>query len=316
MKGTVLEKIDFIKSVSESSKPNMDRLSVLLMSDSRPRIAVFGKYNHGKSSLLNAIVGSDFFHVADKRETTEISEYEHDGVIWIDTPGLDADIVGEDDRKAKQAALRESDFIFLVHSAKVGELDSSEMKVYKELMKQCGNYKRKLLLVLTQIDQLSACELNAVGESIRRQLPDLTIINVSSFRYKKGISEEKNMLVESSNMAELFDCIGSLKKSLSDQRYQEAKDLIRKSRLDICDSIKMARGERRSLYAKNRQEISKLKDDLIVISGDMQWLADENLDVRGDVFTSILIGLNYGFSSGRKSMFKNPKVLEALIALE
>jgi GTPase Era involved in 16S rRNA processing len=51
-----------------------------------PRIAVFGKFNHGKSTLLNTLTGEDIFKVADIRETTKISEHLHNGIIWVDIP--------------------------------------------------------------------------------------------------------------------------------------------------------------------------------------------------------------------------------------
>ena len=50
---------------------NLDKLQ------NRPnklQVAVYGKYNHGKSSLLNVLVNQDIFKVADIRETVEIKE--------------------------------------------------------------------------------------------------------------------------------------------------------------------------------------------------------------------------------------------------
>ena len=167
----------------------MRRLNHLLRTvDEPPRIAVLGKYNHGKSELLNALVGTDHFKVADKRETVAISEHEHDGVVWVDTPGLDADPLQIDDREALKAAFQIADFLFLVHAVTDGELDRREIHVFMELAKRDRNYRQKMALVLTKIDQ-GEQELSTVEKKCRTQLRErmdlreLDIMPVSAFRY-------------------------------------------------------------------------------------------------------------------------------------
>src|SRR5690554_1073232 len=122
-----------LEALLPSSRANLRRLSKLISSSDIPRIAVFGKYNHGKSTLLNALIGREVFKVADKRETLTVSELIHEGVAWIDTPGLDADVQGDDDKLAKGAAMELADILCLVHNVKTGELDNSELKIYKQL---------------------------------------------------------------------------------------------------------------------------------------------------------------------------------------
>src|SRR5699024_11841545 len=90
----------------------------LLMDQQRlPTITVVGKYNHGKSSLLNALVGETHFAVADKRQTRCLERAVADGVCWLDAPGLDADIRSEDDAHAHQAAWLEGDVRLCFHAA-------------------------------------------------------------------------------------------------------------------------------------------------------------------------------------------------------
>jgi hypothetical protein len=40
------------------------------------------------------------FSVADRRETVALAECLHEGVCWLDAPGLDADVHTEDDDHA------------------------------------------------------------------------------------------------------------------------------------------------------------------------------------------------------------------------
>ncbi|MBX7021528.1 hypothetical protein EX238_25350, partial [Providencia rettgeri] len=48
---------------------DLDRLRVLRQKEVPHTVTVVGKYNHGKSRLLNELMGSDIFNVADRRET-------------------------------------------------------------------------------------------------------------------------------------------------------------------------------------------------------------------------------------------------------
>ena len=178
-------------AVVPTSEPALRRLNHLLCTKGEPpRIAVLGKYNHGKSSLLNALVGTDHFSVADKRETVRVHEYEHDGVVWIDTPGLDVDPKDRDDRRAKEAAVETGDFMCLVHRADEGELDKYEINVFSALAKQDRNYRQKMVLVLTQTDQAGRAELDKVEERCRQQLQEnldlreLDIMSVSARRHR------------------------------------------------------------------------------------------------------------------------------------
>ncbi|MGF6938294.1 putative GTPase [Paraburkholderia sp. UCT70] len=106
---------------------------LILIDDSEPVVTVVGKYNHGKSSLLNELLGRDAFAVSDRRETVRLSDSVHQGVRWLDAPGLDADVGSEDDREALRAAWLKSDIRLFVHAAKEGELDAKELTLLTEL---------------------------------------------------------------------------------------------------------------------------------------------------------------------------------------
>ncbi len=55
-----------------------------------PRIMVFGTYNAGKSTLINALVGEEVARVADHPETDRVTSYPWRGFLLDDTPGIDA----------------------------------------------------------------------------------------------------------------------------------------------------------------------------------------------------------------------------------
>lgn len=256
------QKLASIEAVVPSSKANFQRLAELLDKEAPPRIAVFGKYNHGKSTLLNTIIGQEKFKVADKRETTEISEHVYDEVCWIDTPGLDADVKGEDDKRAIEAANKLADILLLVHNVNAGELDRHEMNVYRQLMKQDRNYAKKMLLVLTQVDQCSNDDCIRVTSEIKKQLPDLNTIEVSAVRYQKGISEDKPGFIKASGIPELLELISLFKENVDVFRQKERTRLIMKARAELKTII----NDRESalISAKNDcdQFSAKFFDDL------------------------------------------------------
>ena len=252
----------FIPSATE----NLNRLKYLLTHEGDVRIAVFGKYNHGKSTLLNALVEEDVFVTGDKRVTIENKNYAHGGVEWIDTPGLDADTNGEDDRRAREGAFEIADFLFLVHNVKVGELDKYERSLHEDLMKQDTNYKNKMFLILTQVDQLEQDDLDRVINSIHQQLPDITTIPVSAVRYLKGIREGKSKFVELSGMESLTTLTDSLKNELSTYRNQEVNRLIDKVRQEL-----------KRVEENLRQKLSALSSQKQNITQDFRLAVDKTL---------------------------------------
>src|SRR5450830_1788029 len=103
---------------------DLARLRTLGQRADRPTVTVVGKYNHGKSRLLNELMGSDIFAVADRRETIALAEHVQQDARWLDAPGLDADVDQADDGHAHHAAWLQSDICLFVHAAREGELDA------------------------------------------------------------------------------------------------------------------------------------------------------------------------------------------------
>ena len=60
-----------------------------------PRVMVFGTYNAGKSTLVNALVGKEVARVSDHPETDQITSYPWRGFMLDDTPGIDAPVEHE-----------------------------------------------------------------------------------------------------------------------------------------------------------------------------------------------------------------------------
>lgn len=206
----------------------VERFNHLQQADSKPRIAVFGKFNHGKSTLLNALIGQDIFATSDKRETVkkqEFSDQKHN-VVWMDTPGLDADTTGKDDLLANKGAFVEADIILLVHNLKAGELDRYEMEHFKRLLSETSDSVQKLL-VITQIDQVPDAENRKQAlDKIQKQFPQFELVQTSATRYQKGIERNQQQFIKLSGIPTLSNKIQQLRSSVSQSR-QKMKDELK-----------------------------------------------------------------------------------------
>jgi|JI10StandDraft_1071094.scaffolds.fasta_scaffold37632_2 hypothetical protein len=60
------------------------------------RIVVFGQYNAGKSTLINALLGEERAPVLDVPATSRITDYPWEGHLLSDSPGIDAPIEHEE----------------------------------------------------------------------------------------------------------------------------------------------------------------------------------------------------------------------------
>lgn len=214
-----------------------------------PIVTVIGKYNHGKSRLLNELVSRDVFAVADKRQTTTLSEHLHHGVRWLDAPGLDADVAHGDDREALKATWLKSDIRLFVHTAKEGELDEKEQALLEDLRADEARTRRQVLVVLTQVDQLADDdELASVLTAITLQAPHFAPHAVSATRHRQGLEGDKKLLVEKSGMPTLRAALDGALARVAAARSHETGLLFSEIRAEL-----------RQLSARQEESLTALR---------------------------------------------------------
>ena len=128
-------------------------------------LAVLGRVSTGKSSLLNALIGSEAFSVSPLHGETRQSsmqawnEVQAGGVFLIDTPGLD-EAGGEDREAMAREVTGRSDLVIFVLD---GDITETELLALRNLLAQ----GRPVLVALNKIDLFTRDEQAALLRSIR-----------------------------------------------------------------------------------------------------------------------------------------------------
>lgn len=246
------------------SNMELDTLRILKNSISNNLINVtcMGLYNHGKSSLLNALI-QDFenitFRTADIKETTKKQSFEYNGINYIDTPGLNADIL-EDKRVFD--TVKESDINLFVHTVTTGEFVEKEIEFLQKIKTNWQDPKefiQRTIFVISRVDKIDKPEdiTNTINK-MRFQINEIFdieahIIPISTKRYCQGMQEGKKVLIEKSNLKTLENSIYRLKDT-----YIESILNTRKLRLttiydDLVHKFESIRQEKLLELSKQKQ---------------------------------------------------------------
>lgn len=198
------------------------------------KIAVAGRMNHGKSSLLNSLIGDNIFKVQDIRETTANSRYElFEDVLLVDTPGLDANI---NDDAIANVAYESSNIILFVHNYNVGDFHKGELEALKRIadFHNSEAFGDRFILVLTGKDAVTdQNDRELIKLKLLKDikqfcgLQNFPIFEVSNTTFMKGKSENKEKLIVYSGIPTLLEYITSKIEELKPLRTKQTIEKIR-----------------------------------------------------------------------------------------
>ncbi|MCL0100802.1 [FeFe] hydrogenase H-cluster maturation GTPase HydF [Peptococcaceae bacterium] len=166
----------------------------------RLHIAIFGKRNAGKSSLINALTNQDIALVSDVAGTTTDPVYKSmeilpvGPVVIIDTAGID-DVgeLGELRVKKSLEVLKKSDMVLLVIDIQEFIKTQSISEFEEEILKKCKQMKLPVIAVFNKTDllktELSESEVEEYGK--RLGVPAVAV----SALLKKGIDDLKMSII-------------------------------------------------------------------------------------------------------------------------
>lgn len=123
----LLEKVEKTIPLLEKYSPNGNAASVLTeirqsVETESLNIMLYGAYNAGKSSLINALVGSEVAAVGDIPTTDQVDVIDWNGFSLLDTPGVNAPI--EHQETTEEQIKRCSLFLFVIRE---GDHDSKDI---------------------------------------------------------------------------------------------------------------------------------------------------------------------------------------------
>jgi len=192
-----------------------------------PKISCIGMQNAGKSTLLDALIGDydkKIFPVSDIRETSTVKEFEYNGILYVDTPGLGYD---EKDDKVVYDFIINSDINLFVHNTE-GELIKTEVDFLKKIQENwetVEDFINKTIFVISRKDYVEVSDLKKLEERISKQIEDIfnigaKIVSVSSKDYIEGKQEDEEELIESSNIYLLDKEIKKIDLDLDARKYK------------------------------------------------------------------------------------------------
>ncbi len=149
-------------------------------------VAIIGRPNVGKSTLLNALVGERNAIVSDKPQTTRtrILGIVHDAemqVILLDTPGLHkaSHLLGQRMVRTAQETMREADLLFVMVEA-TAPPRTGDLLVIERVRDHLAQFPRPVFLLINKVDLVNKSRILPLIDDYCRLLDWSEIVPLSA----------------------------------------------------------------------------------------------------------------------------------------
>jgi len=198
------------------------------------KIAIVGKPNVGKSSLMNALLGEGRVIVTDIPGTTRDTVEESASlggvpIVLIDTAGIreTEDKVEKIGIERTEQAIASSDMVMLVLD-KSSSLEDEDQRIIKYIEKMDGE---RVLVVLNKSDLGSSVD----EENIRRKIPGVTVISTSLVG-KKALESARKVSEAVGKMFGLGEIKPSESNIITNERHTK---MLKNASMNLNDAINL-----------------------------------------------------------------------------
>lgn len=150
-------------------------------------VAILGRTNVGKSTLVNLLVGEKVAATANKVQTTRtairgIANRENSQIIFIDTPGIHKPKtkLNETMIETSFGVISEIDLILFVIEATSEEIGRGDMKILEKIKES----NKKTILIINKIDLVKREKLLQLIDMYQKEYDFEAVIPISSLKEK------------------------------------------------------------------------------------------------------------------------------------
>lgn len=246
--------------------------------DQTIRLAACGLMNAGKSALLNVLTGhidKEYFETKAIRATKRVQTLVHNGIAYVDTPGIDAN---DEDEQHAWSGLINADIILFAHNLGTATLETIEIDFLKKLKARHPDIETRLLFVMTHAESASEQRqdrLDAITAILTTLFTSpIPMIPTSCPTYRKGVVEKKDVLIEHSGINVLLNSLKTLvertERELHSIRY--AREELRRSKLEaILDkAINKRKYALEKIKTNQSQSFLALQQDVNLLASALQ----------------------------------------------
>ena len=150
-------------------------------------VALLGRTNVGKSTLVNLLVGEKVAATADKVQTTRtairgIANRENSQIVFIDTPGIHKPKTKLNETMVETSfgVISEIDLILFVIEATSEEIGRGDMKILEKIKES----NKKAILIINKIDLVKREKLLQLIDIYQKEYNFEAVIPISSLKEK------------------------------------------------------------------------------------------------------------------------------------